>query len=342
MKKQKLTLTGFFAMFLSLFIFLQPAHASASFADQIPMWASDSVDNLVEKGVIQGYPDGTFKPDQAVTRAEAAAMLTEVLGLEMDENAQPSFYDVQNHWASEAITALQNQKPGVVDGYADGSFKPNQTITRQEMAKMIVAAYDLERYGETQTYFHDNTGWGAEAVNTLASLGIVHGVAVGEFDSNADVTRAQAAVFIDQAHSMSPIATNPEYQTAKTIEQDGIELEVSLNKDYGRLFVKATATNINEDPILYVANNGCDYGFSANLFDGNMEVGSTWGETFFVCNQAVRDLILEPGETAEETGIINPPQEGFQEGQYLEVIFHKANPDSYQPSEPIKVEVPIE
>ena len=117
----------------------------------------------------------------------------------MDENAKASFGDTQNHWASAAIAALEAQRPGVINGYVDGSFKPNKNITRQEMAKMIVVAYDFESNEEQQVSFHDNTGWGAESVSILASLGVVEGVGEGKFDPNANVTRAQTAVFIHRA-----------------------------------------------------------------------------------------------------------------------------------------------
>ena len=77
----------------------------------------------------------------------------------------------------------------------------------------------------------------------------------------------------------SPITINPEFQVKKTIEQDGIEFEM-LSQSYGRLYVKAKATNVSEVTVLYIAYDGCDRGFSANLFaesdDGQVEVGSKW------------------------------------------------------------------
>ncbi|MCM3760153.1 S-layer homology domain-containing protein [Alkalihalobacillus oceani] len=162
-------------------------------------WASDSIAYLVEKGAIEGRPDGTFDPNASITRAEAAKILAITLGLDVDSSASTNFSDAANHWGSAYIAAIQEQAPGVIDGYTDGTFRPNRTITRQEMAKMIVTAYDLQEDETVNIDFTDNTGWGAEYITTLASLGIVEGVRAGQFQPNGNVTRAQTPVFVHRA-----------------------------------------------------------------------------------------------------------------------------------------------
>ena len=100
-----------------------------------------------------------------------------------------------------------------------------------------------------------------------------------------------------------------------------------LSQTYGRLYVKAKATNVSEVTVLYIAYDGCDRGFSANLFaesdDGQVEVGSKWRNPVLRCSQAVRELFLEPGETIEELEILNPPTEDFKKNHYVKVIFNK-------------------
>ncbi|WP_394235045.1 S-layer homology domain-containing protein [Niallia oryzisoli] len=172
---------------------------AAGFNDQIPTWAKEAVDYLVGKGAIGGYPDGSYQPYAEIKRGEAAKMLAVALGLDIDDNAKASFGDTKDHWASKYVAALQAQKPGVINGYGDGSFKPENTITREELAKMTVEAYGLELDKEVEIDFRDNTGWGKEYVNVLASLGIVAGVSQGEFDPGANVTRGQFPVFVHRA-----------------------------------------------------------------------------------------------------------------------------------------------
>ncbi|MFE8696456.1 S-layer homology domain-containing protein [Cytobacillus sp. FJAT-53684] len=173
------------------------AAEKVDFKDSIPAWAKDAVDYLVGKGAIQGYPDGTFNQAGKLTRGEAAKILALSLDLKVEETAKTDFADAKDHWASSYIAAIQKEKPGVIDGY-NGKFNPNNQITRQEMAKMIVQAYGLKLDENADVSFSDNTGWGAEQVNILASQGVVEGDA-GKFSPNADVTRGQAAAFVHRA-----------------------------------------------------------------------------------------------------------------------------------------------
>jgi len=176
------------------------AAEAPKFKDEIPNWAVKSVDYLVGKKAIEGNPDGTFAPNANLTRAQAAKILALTLDLNVDDSAKSSFKDVSaTHWAQPFIAAIQAQKKGVIDGDDKGNFNPEKPITRQELAKMVVTAYDFKLDESAILDFKDNTGWGKEFVNILASLGVVEGVADGKFDPNAKVTRAQAAAFVHRA-----------------------------------------------------------------------------------------------------------------------------------------------
>ncbi len=176
------------------------AETTKSFPD-VPAnhWAKDSIDYLVGKGALEGRETGKFDPNASVTRGEAAKILSITLGLKIDDSAKTSFKDAVNHWSSKYVAAIQSQKEGVIKGYEDGTFRPNDKITRQEMAKMIVEAYELKLNADADVSFTDNSGWGAEYINVLASLGIVEGVSAGKFAPNANVTRAQTPVFVHRA-----------------------------------------------------------------------------------------------------------------------------------------------
>ncbi|HQD74889.1 MAG TPA: S-layer homology domain-containing protein, partial [Bacillota bacterium] len=101
------------------------------------------VRRLASLGVIAGYPDGTFRPEEPVTRAEFAKMIVVMLGLENAANLMKgqavSFSDVSaTHWASGYINVAEMK--GVVNGYPDGTFKPEASITYAEALKMILTA----------------------------------------------------------------------------------------------------------------------------------------------------------------------------------------------------------
>ena len=102
-------------------------------------WYSNYVRFCVEKGYMGGYGDGTFRPENNITRGEFATMLARYLQLE--ERAVGGFTDISDHWAAGYINALQ--KAGVVNGYGDGTFRPSWLLTRAEAVSMINRAVGL-------------------------------------------------------------------------------------------------------------------------------------------------------------------------------------------------------
>ena len=96
-------------------------------------WYNVEVSTMTAAGVLNGYPDGSFKPDAPITRAELVSVMvtffTEI------EPVDPEFIDTVGHWADEIIEAAYAE--GLIEGYDDGSFKPDQSVTRAEAIKVI-------------------------------------------------------------------------------------------------------------------------------------------------------------------------------------------------------------
>ena len=90
---------------------------------------------MTAMGFMEGYPDGTFRGDSTITRAELAAVLARLSRTEYDASNQSSFTDIEGHWAEEAITHIE-QFNWIV-GYEDGTFRPDEPITRAEVVTMI-------------------------------------------------------------------------------------------------------------------------------------------------------------------------------------------------------------
>ena len=97
-------------------------------------WYNEAISTLVQAGVLGGYGDGTFRPDQPVTRAELAAILVRVQGGSASAG-NTTFTDTDGHWAEGYISSAVSS--GLVFGYDDGSFKPNRSITRAEAVTMM-------------------------------------------------------------------------------------------------------------------------------------------------------------------------------------------------------------
>lgn len=101
-------------------------------------WYAAYVGYCAEKGIITGYTDGTFRPNEFITRAEFTVMISRMLSLELDSTG--SFPDTADHWANKYIMALQ--EASIVDGYTDGTFKPENDITRAEAVKIVNRAVE--------------------------------------------------------------------------------------------------------------------------------------------------------------------------------------------------------
>jgi methionine-rich copper-binding protein CopC len=175
-----------------------PGQPDPSFTDIAGHWAENSIIRAASQKLVSGYPDGTFKPNNPVTRAEFTVMLIRALKLDGTGDAL-DFTDQAKigSWAKQAISLAVQE--GIVNGYADGSFRPNAPITRSEMSLMIAKALKLPLDANAQTGFADNADipkWAKGAVKALREIGIVNGRSADKFVPNDTATRAEAVVML--------------------------------------------------------------------------------------------------------------------------------------------------
>ncbi|HHY22072.1 MAG TPA: S-layer homology domain-containing protein [Bacilli bacterium] len=176
----------------------EPNSPAPTFSDITGYWAESYIKQASAKGIIGGYPDGTFKANASITRAEFTVMLVNALKLE-GAAASSEFSDDKQigAWAKQAIDrALQ---AGIIAGYDDGSFRPSAAITRAEMAVMFARAMDLQINTNAVSPFADDKAipeWAKGAVDALHRIGIVNGRGKNRFDPNGPVTRAEATAML--------------------------------------------------------------------------------------------------------------------------------------------------
>lgn len=96
-------------------------------------WSYKYIETAKSKGVISGYKGDSFKPNQSITRAEAAKIIADALGLA--KSGKGNLKDVKSNWAERHIVACA--EGGIIEGYPDGTFKPNNTLTRAEATKIV-------------------------------------------------------------------------------------------------------------------------------------------------------------------------------------------------------------
>ncbi|MCR6850207.1 S-layer homology domain-containing protein [Bacillus sp. IBL03825] len=189
--KSKLIATGIIAG--SLLSYSSNIFADTKKFPDVPKWAEQSVNYLVDKQVLIGYPDGNFGSHDSLDRASATKIMTKVLGIQIDFDAKPSFTDSQNHWATPYIAAAE--KAGIIKGEGNGIFNPSGKVTRAAMATMLVNAYKLKSpaHDNGQSKFEDLKGhWGERFANILIDLKISVGTDNG-WQPNRFITRAEAA-----------------------------------------------------------------------------------------------------------------------------------------------------
>ena len=174
------------------------------FEDVAPMrWSAPAVYQLAEAGVLGGYGDGSFRPTNQVTRAEFAKMLTMVLPNDKTVPTTPrSFPDVkESAWYAQYVKTLAGR--GIVNGFEDGTFRPNAQITRQDMATMIgrmVELYGLNLPEKASPVSFKDAGaiatYAASAVSQMQRVGIINGFEDQTFRPKEHASREQTAQMI--------------------------------------------------------------------------------------------------------------------------------------------------
>lgn len=177
-----------------------PPSGNSEFKDTLGHWAEEYIIKLKERGVIQGNPDGNFYPDSQITRAEILAMVVRALNIP-ESQYDGQFEDVSDgDWYSGVIQSALNA--GLIS--KDIVFRPNDSITREEIAKIIVLSSGQEVFDGTTgdiTEYTDNndiSGWAVRYVKTANQLGLMSGMTDGSFAPKGMATRAQAAAVIER------------------------------------------------------------------------------------------------------------------------------------------------
>ncbi|MEL3960185.1 S-layer homology domain-containing protein [Lysinibacillus endophyticus] len=184
--------------------------------------------NLAERGIIKGYQDGTFRPGVNVTRGQAAKIIAGVLGLDTVNVSNPGFKDVpKTNEYYGAIAALA--KAGIINGYGDGTFKPNEPVKRNHMAKIIAGAFKLNATTGYTTPLKDIRGEYEGYITALYEYGVTTGKTKTSFDGLSNVSRGQLAAFVVRAEN---IVVEKEESVDLTITEISSTVKTTDNTTY--------------------------------------------------------------------------------------------------------------
>ncbi|MGV6938491.1 S-layer homology domain-containing protein [Paenibacillus sp. CMM36] len=195
---------------------------------------------------ITGYQDGTFRPDQSITRAETAAMMARIMKLETKEGST-TYKDVPStYWAKDSIIALTTQH--LMNGYADGTFRPEQPITGAEMAAILASWKQLKGTQTTASPYTDiEKHWARDSIVALANAGWITGYNDNSFQPNKYITRVETVTILNTILKRGPLEGTiqatwkdvpTDYWAFKNIEEASRTHTSTINTDGIETFVK--------------------------------------------------------------------------------------------------------
>lgn len=274
MRKGKFSIQLFVLALVSTLLLSLPKQAAASeFTDvSKDFWAHKSIMYLAEHRILGGYSEGTFKPNQPITRAQVASILVNALDLSTENRPNPNFKDISTHSPAYYDVATVASE-GILRG-SNGYFRPGEYLTRAQMAAVLNRAFDL-KYGATTKTFKDVSvdHWAFYDIDKIASQRITTGR--GEYyGPNDPTTRAQFSVFISIIMEPETFQPKGDTNTVEWKERSTIYKEWVYSPIYGQ-------SKTNYKPIINILRERLD-GTEEVLLYGEGEKVSRYGILNFV------------------------------------------------------------
>lgn len=229
------------------------AQAATTFSDVKDHWAKNEIKYLSDRNIIGGYPDGTFKPNQPITRAQASAMMVKALKIPLTTNTTIEFKDVSKKSPYYQILATVNEK-GILRG-EDGYMRPGQNASRAHMAAIIRRAFDMPLDKQATYIDVPDTHWAYQDINSIAKQRVAGGFE-GKFMPTDSVTRAQFSAFLVRAlDDTMKLSKYRSYVSTKgtTVEQDGHSYFINdeyVNSDLRYRVIKEQVTTGKREVLL--------------------------------------------------------------------------------------------
>lgn len=172
------------------------------FVDLQNHWAKSDIELLAAKFIVQGRSEMNFDPNGMLTRAETAALLVRAIGIPLN-NTEFSFSDVDGKWYEADVIAAE--QVGLIKGYSDGTFRPNNRVTREELAVMLTRAIayanpSLQTANRVLALedVESISSWAEDSIYQALSLGIIKGDQQGNFKPQEEATRAEMVTLLSR------------------------------------------------------------------------------------------------------------------------------------------------
>lgn len=206
-----------------------------------------AITTLANMGIINGYTDGTFKPDNAVTRAEMAKMVSLVFNYGLNTVTQSPFSDVEtDHWAISYISTMKDV--GIINGFPDGTFLPSGEVTYEQAIKMIVCALN---WGEVAVQSSTSEDWSLGYRSMASKLGVTKFVSVS--NNSEPATRSIIAQLLYNSLDVKPAVKNEDGSYSQSDKPLKDQVTQSLSFENAQII---TTPKMNLDPTNYSIQDG--------------------------------------------------------------------------------------
>ncbi|MDA1678048.1 S-layer homology domain-containing protein [Bacillus cereus group sp. TH152-1LC] len=160
-------------------------------------WSYKAIMNLQERNIVAGYGNGMFGFGDSITRGQVARMIYLYLNPADEPNAPNAFTDIKGHMFEKEILSLS--KTGIMSGFGDGKFGPDDLLTREQLAAVLTRAFNLKATSTTTFKDVNKNYWATDAISALQENKITVGTGDNMFEPNSIVTREQYAQFLYNA-----------------------------------------------------------------------------------------------------------------------------------------------
>ena len=225
---------------------------ASTFSDIDSIAGREYIEKFAESGFINGYEDGTFQPNNYITRAEISQILANFnITLSFEET---EFSDTDG-WYKEAITKASEN--GFINGYEDGTFKPNNNITRYEMIKIVSMLVRNEDYDKVNLPYSDISSipkWVLNHVNNLYASGVIDYYDNNTINGKEYITRSEAVIMLAKAFEVSDYDMNTITQNLKTNKINPLPTPTELPSGVVG-YLTVSGTNIQNFPVKDALDN---------------------------------------------------------------------------------------
>jgi hypothetical protein len=164
-------------------------------------WSYQAIMDLKEKNIVAGYGNGIFGFGDNITRGQVARLIYNYLKPADEPNAPNPFSDIQGHMFEKEILALN--KAGIMNGFGNGKFGPDNVLTREQLAVVLTKAFNFKATSTTTFKDVDKNYWATNAISALQENKITTGTGDNKFEPQSLVTREQYALFLYNAINKS-------------------------------------------------------------------------------------------------------------------------------------------